>query len=125
MALPELLGHLERHPVQGATLSPGTINKAITALQTVFGWIEAQGYLEAYPSWSNPAVRMKMHNPAKEEDSRLPYDAQDLNTIFGSAVFRDGARPQGGGGEAREENREGEGARRFHRAHGRDSDKKP
>ena len=100
MALLELLGHLERHPIEGPTLSAGTINKAITALQTVFRWIEDQGYLEEYPNWSNPAVRMKMHNPATDEGGRLAYDPGDLKTIFSSAVFRDGSRPQGGAGEA-------------------------
>ena len=101
MTVPELLDHLERHPThRGRTLSAGSVNKAIGALQTVFGWIEGQGYLDAHPNWSNPAVRMKVHDPAKDEYGRLPYDTEDLKTIFGSAVFRDAARPQGGGGEA-------------------------
>jgi hypothetical protein len=101
MSLPELLDHLQRHPMQSRTLSAGTINKAITALQTVFRWIEDQGYVDEHPNWSNPAANMKMHNPAKDDDNRLPYDAGDLKTIFGSAVFRDdGERPQGGAGEA-------------------------
>ena len=43
---------------------------------------------------------MKLHNPAKDEDSRLPYDPEDLKVIFGSAVFRDSARPRGGADEA-------------------------
>ena len=43
---------------------------------------------------------MKMHNPADEEDNRLPYDAEDLKVIFSSLVFRNGERPRGGGGEA-------------------------
>jgi len=100
MTLPELLEYLERHPVEGPRLSAGSINKAITALQTVFQWAEDQGYLEDYPNWSNPAARMKMRDPTKDDDNRLPYDAKDLATIFGSAVFREGARPQAGGGEA-------------------------
>jgi hypothetical protein len=98
VSLPELLAHLEQH--RGPTLSAGTINKALGALQTVFGWIEAQGYMDEHPNWSNPAARMKLHNPTKDEDNRLPYDSEDLKTIFGSAVFRDSDRPQGGAGEA-------------------------
>jgi integrase len=100
MGLPELLSHLQRHPIEGPTLSAGTVNKAIGALQTVFHWIEDQGYLDDHPNWSNPAANMKMHNPAKDDDNRLPYDADDLRTIFGSVVFRDVDRPQGGAGEA-------------------------
>jgi hypothetical protein len=100
MTLPELLAHLETHPSPGPTLSAGTINKNLGALQTVLGWIEAQGYMDEHPNWSNPAARMKLHNPAKDEDNRLPYDAEDLKTIFGSAVFRDTDRPQGGAGGA-------------------------
>jgi hypothetical protein len=43
---------------------------------------------------------MKIHNPAKEDGNRLPYDVDDLKAIFSSPIFRDGARPQGGAGEA-------------------------
>ena len=100
MTLPEVLAHLEQHPSPGSTLSAGTINKALGALQTVFGWIEAQGYMDEHPNWSNPAARIKLHNPAKDDDNRLPYDTEDLKAIFGSAVFRDRERPQGGAGEA-------------------------
>ena len=100
MTLPDLLEYLQQCPIEGPRLSAGSVNKAITALQTLFGWIEDQGYLEDHPHWSNPAARMKMRDPAKDEDNRLPYDAEDLKTIFGSAVFRDGARPVGGAGEA-------------------------
>jgi integrase len=100
MTMPELLDYLQQHPSDGATLSAGSVNKALGALQTVLRWVEAQGYLEEHPNWSNPAANMKMHNPAKDEDTRLPYDTEELMTIFGSAVFRNGARPQGGAGEA-------------------------
>jgi integrase len=100
MTLPELLAYLEQHPSPSATLSAGTINKAIGALQTVFGWVEAQGYMDEHQNWSNPAARMKLHNPAMDEDNRLPYNPEDLKTIFGSAVFRDRERPLGGAGEA-------------------------
>jgi integrase len=100
MGLPELLAHLEKHPSPGPTLSAGTVNKALGALQTVFGWVEAQGYTDVYPGWANPAARMKLHNPAKDEDNRLPYGPEDLRTIFGSAVFHAGDRPQASAGEA-------------------------
>lgn len=43
---------------------------------------------------------MKMHNPAEEEEKRLPCDASDLTLIFTSRVFRQGEPPRGGGGEA-------------------------
>jgi integrase len=43
---------------------------------------------------------MKVHNPAKEEGSRLPYDGDDLRAIFSSPIFRNEARPHGGAGEA-------------------------
>src|SRR5262249_56656834 len=35
-----------------------------------------------------------------DEDNRVGYDGEDLKAIFGSAVFRGGARPLGGAGEA-------------------------
>src|SRR5437016_5883765 len=92
MTMPELLAHLDQHPVDGTTLSAGSVNKAIGALQTILRWVEAQGYLENHPNWSNPAANMKMHNPAKDDDNRLPYVTEDLRTIFGSTVFCEGER---------------------------------
>jgi len=100
MTLPELLEYVERHPVEGPRLSAGSVNKAITALQTVFQWAEDQGYLEDHPNWSNPAARMKMRDPAKDDDNRLPYGIDELKMIFGSAVYRAEERPRAGGGEA-------------------------
>jgi integrase len=43
---------------------------------------------------------MKMHDPADDEQNRLPYDDNDLMLIFNSPVFRSGERPRAGGGEA-------------------------
>lgn len=101
MTMSELLERLGRSPApEGATLKSGSINKHISALHTVFRWIEQQGYLDDYPNWSNPAANMKMHDPAGEEENRLPYDADDLTLIFSSPVFRSDERPRGGGGEA-------------------------
>jgi hypothetical protein len=99
--LPQLLAHLDACPApEGTTLTPGSINKAVGVIQTVLRWVQRQGYLDDYPQWSNPAADMKMHNPADEEENRLPYDADDLRAIFNSRVFRDGDRPLAGGGEA-------------------------
>jgi integrase len=101
MTMPQLLERLDKSPApEETTLRAGSINKAIGALQTVLRWISNQGYLDAFPSWSNPAADMKMHNPADEEDGRLPYDAEDLMLIFNSPLFRSSERPRGGGGEA-------------------------
>jgi integrase len=101
MTVPQLLEHLHNNPApEGTTLAAGTINKALGALQSVFGWVSNQGYLDDYPNWSNPAADMKLHNPADEEDGYVPYDAEDLKLIFNSPVFRSGERPRGGGGEA-------------------------
>jgi integrase len=101
MTLPQVLERLTARPAApGTTLTPGSINKAVGALQTVLHWVERQGFLDEHPNWSNPAANMKMHNPAEQEDNRLPYDAGDLKVIFESGVFRNGERPRGGGGEA-------------------------
>ena len=101
MKLPQLLQRLDTMPAaEGTTLSAGSINKAVGALQTVFHWVSNQGYLDDYPNWSNPAADMKMRDPAEEEGGRLPYDPEDLKVIFNSPVYRDGERPRAGGGEA-------------------------
>ena len=101
MTLPQLLELLDRDPaLEGTTLAAGSVNKAIGALEAVLGWVADQGYLDDHPSWSNPAARMKMHDPADEEGGRLPYQPEDLKMVFNSPVFRDGERPLAGGGEA-------------------------
>jgi integrase len=101
VSLPQLLERLEEDPTPNATtLTAGSVNKAIGALQAVLGWVGKQGYLDDYPNWSNPADDMKMHDPADDEENRLPYDEKDLTLIFNSPVFRGGERPRAGGGEA-------------------------
>ena len=101
MNLRQLLEHLDDHPAAlGTTLMAGTINKALGAFEAVLHWGERQGHFDGHPNWSNPAANMKMHDPAEEEDSRLPYDSDDLKLIFSSPVFSEAERPRGGGGEA-------------------------
>ena len=48
----------------------------------------------------NPASGVKVADPEKAVEKRLPYDREDLEMIFGFPVFTAQERPRGGDGEA-------------------------
>jgi integrase len=78
-----------------------TINKSLTMLAAITSHAEAAGKLDAVSGFRNPfgkGIKLVVSETAKE--SRLPFDTKDLAAIFGTAVYREGARPMGGGGEA-------------------------
>jgi hypothetical protein len=73
----------------------GTVKKQLGALRTVLQWARDNDHIEV-----NPADGVKPAAPKVEREKRLPYDADDLNKIFASPVFRENHRPAGGAGEA-------------------------
>ena len=95
LTVPRLLEQLDgREDIP--RLSVRTVNdKALGAIGAVFGYGFENGYLDI-----NPAHKIKATGPKNFEPARIPYSIDDLKTIFGSPVFKDGFRPIGGGGEA-------------------------
>jgi len=78
-----------------------TINKALTMLAAITSHAEAAGKLDAVPGFKNPFGKgIKLVVNERADEGRLPFEARDLVAIFGTPVYRDGARPLGGGGEA-------------------------
>lgn len=49
---------------------------------------------------TNPFADLKLPKPARCEKPRLSFSYEDLQKIFGAAVFTQGQRPRGGAGEA-------------------------
>lgn len=97
MPLPNLLAAKPGGP----KLSAGSINKHLSALQTVLQWAYKQGWFDDLFGWSNPVNGLSIENTSGEvEDNRQDYSLADLQMIFSSPVFRNGARPRGGCGEA-------------------------
>lgn len=80
MPLPQLLAGLDGKAVERVSLT--TVRKAMGMLQTVLGWCVKNGYLE-----SNPAAGLKPTQAENGKLRRLPYDAEDLKTIFSSPLY--------------------------------------
>lgn len=74
--------------------APGTIKKKLGALSALFEYAINNAVIE-----SNPAKRVRVQVGKVTKEARLPYDVDDLRTIFSSPVYR-GERPKGGAGEA-------------------------
>ena len=99
MTMPQVLEAIQDRP-ETKRLSAGSINKQIGALSAVLAWADRNGYFDDNPNWSNPTGGMKVEGRKNETESRLPYDDEDLKTIFSFPVFTESQRPRGGAGEA-------------------------
>lgn len=80
-------------------VKPATVQKDLTALKTVLDRAVETETIER-----NPAAGIDLpnldHRQDEDDDKRRPYTASNLQTIFKLPVFTEGARPDGGGGEA-------------------------
>jgi integrase len=94
--LPELLKEdLSRYPARSAQ----TVNKTLALLGGIVARAERDGFLEGVPGWSNPFhVGFEVGQPDKQPYE--PFSLDELRRLFASPVFRNGARPKGGRGEA-------------------------
>jgi integrase len=63
-----------------AMLSPASVTKGLGAIRSVLSWAVGQGYLEVNPA---DGIRHAGARSAEQRSRRLPYDADDLNRIFG------------------------------------------
>lgn len=80
MPLPRLLAGLDGNGVERVSLT--TVRKTMGMLQTVLGWCAKNGYLEG-----NPAAGLKPTQAENGKLRRLPYDGEDLKTIFSSPLY--------------------------------------
>lgn len=95
MTVPQLLQAVGDDP-QVPRLSARTVNdKALGAIGAIFGYAVREGYRD-----DNPVSGIRADGPRDAEPKALPFSTEDLKTIFSSAVFTQGKRPVGGGGEA-------------------------
>jgi integrase len=92
--LPELAAWGREH-TSAQKIGAGTINKLLGALQSVCRWARKE---ELVPDdWTDPFADMRVDG---DESERAPFEAKELQAIFGSPVFTEGHRPDGGKGEA-------------------------
>jgi integrase len=74
-----LLRTPKRHG-NSAVLSPASVTKGLGAIRSVLAWAVDQGYLDVNPA---DGIRHAGARSAEQRSRRLPYDADDLNRIFG------------------------------------------
>jgi Domain of unknown function (DUF6538) len=75
--------------------APATINKHLAALGSLLQLAVDNDLCEG-----NVAKGIRVRGSRVSDESRLPYDKQDLKHIFSSPVYTNGERPVGGAGEA-------------------------
>lgn len=83
LPVPEILANVGDDP-EVPRLSVEAVNKGLNAISSVLSFAKRNGYLE-----NNPASGIRAEKPAGDQERRLPYEAADLELIFGSEVFRD------------------------------------
>jgi integrase len=94
--LPELAEYGRKHP-EVQKISAATVNKLLGGVQTVAVWAGDNGMVPDDVQWADPFSRMRL---GEEEPNRAPFDLGELHAIFGTPVFTQGERPDGGKGEA-------------------------
>ncbi len=92
LPLPQLAAWGREHP-DIPKVSERTVNKQLGGVQAVSRWAAENDDLD----WSDPFARMRLE---EDDPDREPFTPAELRTIFGSAVYTEGKRPEGGRGEA-------------------------
>jgi hypothetical protein len=97
-SLPELAQWGREHPGE-VRITAGTVNKQLTAVQAIANWARDNGMISDDVPWSDPFRRMRLGD---EEAVRggAPFELSDLQVIFQTPIFTEGARPKGGKGDA-------------------------
>jgi len=95
-ALPELAKWTREHPGT-VCIGAATINKWLTCLQSVLNWARRNGVIPDDVPWADPVSGMRLKVP---RSTRRPWEPEELSVLFSSPIYRKGARPKGGKGEA-------------------------
>ncbi len=97
LSLPRLLEQdLSGYQPRSAT----TVNKLLTLLGAIISQAERDGFLDKAPGFVNAFGRGIRFAVREGEPGRVLFGKSDLQAIFASPVYADGARSAGGGGEA-------------------------
>jgi integrase len=96
MTLPELADWSRHHP-DAVRISSATVNKWLTCLQAVLNWARENGAIPDDVTWADPVSKMRL---TEETPRRQPWELDELRLLFGSSVFTNDLRPDGGRGEA-------------------------
>jgi integrase len=69
-----------------------TVRKQVGAISSLLQYAVNNDYIS-----KNPAIGVKIAKPKVEENSRLPYSIEDLNTIFSCPIYTEAYRPKAKG----------------------------
>jgi hypothetical protein len=96
MTLPQFVEWRRDHP-EVARLTPGTVNKLLGGVQAIAKWANKNGLVPDDVRWSDPFAEMKL--APRDEQGGGPFEAGELQRLFGAPVFTAGERPVGGQGD--------------------------
>jgi integrase len=82
------------------TAHANTINKSLNILSAIVAHVMREGKMDRMPSYANPFQGIKLSVDDRGAEGRDIFEAADLKAIFSTAVYANGSRPRGGGGEA-------------------------
>ncbi|KWT64849.1 hypothetical protein APY04_3089 [Hyphomicrobium sulfonivorans] len=94
--LPELVKWATERPA-APRLQPSSVNKLLGGMQAIVVWGYDNGFIPDDKIWADPFARMRVDEP---EPDPVLWNTDQLKQLFGSSVFTEGDRPDGGGGEA-------------------------
>jgi integrase len=95
-ALPEIVEWSKQHPGV-KKIAPATVNKLLGGIQALVVWSRNNGLIPDDVPWADPFSDMRLEEAPSE---REPWQPEELQMLFGSPVYTEGARPTGGRGEA-------------------------
>jgi integrase len=95
-ALPELVEWSKQHP-RAPRVSNATLNKLLGGVQAVCLWARDNGLIADDVPWADPFANMRLQEDAP---TREPWQLEELQLLFTSAVFTKGIRLTAGRGEA-------------------------
>jgi integrase len=78
-------------------IAPATVNKLLGSIQALVVWSRNNGLIPDDVPWADPFSDMRLEEAPSE---REPWQPEELQMLFGSPVYTEGARPTGGRGEA-------------------------
>jgi integrase len=92
--LPALAQWGREHP-EAPKITASTINKLLGGVQAVARWARDADLVPE--EWTDPFAGIRLD---EDESDRGPFDTDELKAIFGTPIFTQGERPEGGQGEA-------------------------
>jgi len=63
-------------------MSPTTINSYVQRFSSLLNWAVKEDYLDR-----NPARGLRMVDPVRKKNKRLPFNTEQLNLIFNAPIY--------------------------------------